>query len=188
MPNFGHWRLASLHRGAFFIYGRELCPHLLTFDEEEPEYAFTVSFAGGHKHPPIEAMYSASTAKYVSFCSRVEPFMDVFREAHSYGQRRPATAVGHRSRIHLAHCARITASQHRKRLGLGVDPRRFQFEGKKEAAGVCRRCGESMETESEPACNQQFSWINQKPMMRALPAHAASVWHNPASAPPAASS
>jgi hypothetical protein len=27
-----------------------------------------------------------------------------------------------------------------------------------------------MEIESEPACNQQFSWINQKPMMRTLPA------------------
>src|ERR1039458_4172931 len=64
---------------------------------------------------------------------------------------------------------------------------RFRFEGKKEAAGVCRGCGESMEIESEPACNQQFSWINQKPMMRTLPAHAASVWRNPASAAPAAS-
>jgi hypothetical protein len=32
--------------------------------------------------------------------------------------------------------------------------RRFRFGGKKEAAGVCRRRGESMDFESEPADNK----------------------------------
>jgi hypothetical protein len=52
LPGFGHWRLPSFHRGAFFI-GRELCQRLLTFGEEEPGHSFTVSFSGGHK-PPLK--------------------------------------------------------------------------------------------------------------------------------------
>jgi hypothetical protein len=54
LPSFGHWRLASPHRWAFVIYGRELCPHLLTFEAEEPQYPLTVSFAGGHNTPPFK--------------------------------------------------------------------------------------------------------------------------------------
>jgi len=58
---------------------------------------------------------------------------------------------------------RVTASQHRKRLahdaqgGRGAGASRFRFGGKKEAAGVCRGCGEPMEIQSKLACNQQVS-------------------------------
>src|ERR1039458_4323398 len=90
-------------------------------------------------------------------------------------------------------CGLITASQHRKRLehdaqgGRGAGASRFRFGGKKEAAGVCRGCGESMEIQSKLACNQIFSTKRRLPMKRTLQAHTLRVWHNRASAAPAAS-
>ena len=59
----------------------------------------------------------------------------------------------------MAQFSVLTASQHRKRLahdaqdGQDADASRFRFGGKKEAAGVCRGCDESMDFESEPADN-----------------------------------
>src|ERR1039458_436375 len=88
-------------------------------------------------------------------------------------------------------CGLITASQHRKRLehdaqgGRGAGASRFRFGGKKEAAGVCRGCGESMEIQSKLACNQIFSTKRRLPMKRTLQAHTLRVWHNRASAAPA---
>src|ERR1035437_7586887 len=87
----------------------------------------------------------------------------------------------------------VTASQHRKRLARdaqgwrGAGASRFRFGGKKEAAGVCRGCGESMEIQSKLACNQIFSTKRRLPMKRTLQAHTLRVWHNRASAAPAAS-
>src|ERR1035438_4366160 len=57
----------------------------------------------------------------------------------------------------LTGSGRIVASQHRKRLAhdsqgwRGAGASRFRFGGKKEAAGVCRGCGESMEFQSQTA-------------------------------------
>ena len=88
---------------------------------------------------------------------------------------------------------RIAASQHRKRLahdaqgGRGAGASRFRFGGKKEAGGVCRGCGESMEIQSKLACNQIFSTKRRLPMKHTLQAHTLRVWHNRASAAPAAS-
>jgi hypothetical protein len=65
--------------------------------------------------------------------------------------------------------------------------RRFRLGDKKEAAGVCRGCGESMEFESEPACNQRDRTLQRKVDTGFVPAHTALVWHNAASAAPAAS-
>jgi hypothetical protein len=50
-------------------------------------------------------------------------------------------------------------------------PRRFRLGDKKEAAGVCRGCGESMEIESEHTRNQMFSSIKESRFKRALQAH-----------------
>ena len=47
-------------------------------------------------------------------------------------------------------------------------------------------CGESMEIELKQPCNQLSSSIQAIAMKRSIPAHTASVWHNPASAAPAA--
>jgi hypothetical protein len=49
------------------------------------------------------------------------------------------------NRKHLAHDAQD------QRV---VCARRFRFGGKKEAAGVCRGCGKSVDIESEPADNK----------------------------------
>jgi len=78
LPSFGHWRLASLHRGAFFIYGRELCPHLITFEAEEPQYPLTVSFAGGHKHPHWSSVVRLDR-RVCSILLSVRAVIDIFQ-------------------------------------------------------------------------------------------------------------
>jgi hypothetical protein len=73
-----------------------------------------------------------------------------------------------------ADCARVTASQDRKRPremhenGASLYLRRFRFGGEKGAAGVCRGCGEPMEIQSKRACNQLFSKKQRLPMKRTL--------------------
>ncbi|MGA2170175.1 MAG: hypothetical protein ABSG62_18410 [Terracidiphilus sp.] len=62
-----------------------------------------------------------------------------------------------------------------------------EVSGEKEAAGVCRGRGESMEIQSKLACNQIFSTKRRLPMKHALQAHTLQLWHNRASAAPAAS-
>jgi hypothetical protein len=64
---------------------------------------------------------------------------------------------------------------------------RFRFGGKKEAAGVCRGGGESMDFESDLLIINELELSNVKPRWRTYSAHTASVWHNSASAAPAAS-
>ena len=71
--------------------------------------------------------------------------------------------------------------------GASLYLRRFRFGGEKGAAGVCRGCGEPMEIQSKRACNQLFSKKQRLPMKRSLQAHAPQLWHNRASAAPAAS-
>jgi hypothetical protein len=74
LPSFGHWRLASFHRGAFFIDGRELCPHLLTFEADVFEVSGipqgikialqgseVIHVAGVGKHPPSNRLRRDAT-------------------------------------------------------------------------------------------------------------------------------
>ena len=85
---------------------------------------------------------------------------------------------------------RITVSQHRKRLARdaqGLERGVFDVGSKNEAAGVFRGCGEPMEIQSELACNQVASTKPRLPMNRTPQAHTHRVWHNRASAAPAAS-
>src|ERR1017187_9173701 len=63
---------------------------------------------------------------------------------------------------------RIVASQHRTRLAhdsqgwRGAGASRFRFGGKKEAAGVCRGCGESMEFQSQTADTERVITLLDK--------------------------
>jgi hypothetical protein len=45
---------------------------------------------------------------------------------------------------------------------LCANPRRFRLGGKKEAAGVCRRCDESMEFQSQTADNERVVTLHDK--------------------------
>jgi len=77
-----------------------------------------------------------------------------------------------------------------KKLGdeLCAYPRRFRLGGKKEAAGVCRGCGELMEFQSQPADTERVITLLDKADEAILsgpwPQY---IWHKPASAAPAAS-
>jgi hypothetical protein len=121
----------------------------------------------------------------VLFGGRIDLLATVKRVGHLFGR---ATT---RPRANF----RITVSQHQKRLARdaqgwrGSGARRFRFGGKKEAPGVCRGCGESIEIQSESACrcNQIISMKQRLPMKRTLEAHTRRVWYNRASAAPAAS-
>ena len=63
----------------------------------------------------------------------------------------------------------------------------FDLEVRREPPAFCRGCGESMEVQSKHACSQLFSSKRRLPMKRTLRVHTLSVWHNLASAAPAAS-
>lgn len=85
------------------------------------------------------------------------------------------------------------ASQHRKRLATKnplctmLVERRFRFGDKKEAAGVCRDVVSLWSFNRRLLILNGLELYSAKPVRRALPVHTASVWHNAASAAPAAS-